>query len=581
VLPLVSPPVSQPYALVRRVSFKSVVVMEHRGVLVAIAGRRDGVRVYALEEVKRAVEWRMEMELRRERDRQRRENVKKASLRLTDAHQEPSELSGKVRRQSTSTPPPGDSDRTRTGVLRKSSQGHLPSPPTPPPVPPVPLIPRSATASMPRKHPQNPTIEIPQIPTTVPLGQPPPYVSRSDADPPSPSFVPLRDFTANPLAPPSHRHPSSSPVDEDIKADWQSSDDEAIDVVAAGTSGEHLDERTSSTGRPSVTARPPIMAQPLPPRSTGPRRSRPSNLDLTLARTGNVPAPEPSPAPTMLTLRQALCPSPGGETASPAPGEMDEDEEEEEGDAPITLAQMLLESRIPGLPPVGTVQPQEPILLSPQPDRQESPSLTPVQSRANSVGQSSTRTRRRRRWSVMISSPSEEQPAEPSPAPSTAPPVQSTTRFTRSHSFRDRSTPNLTTRSPTDSNHQPTASVPDFNTIIMPSQTPSRSSRFFPRIFSNAFHGRRSDERSPPPVQTASETEGTRSMIGPPPLPPPKLEYVKLPGTKGALMIKAVETAKKRLVYFLPEQHLLNFPKLPRHTLRRLGREGRTVRRNI
>jgi hypothetical protein len=31
-----------------------------------------------------------------------------------------------------------------------------------------------------------------------------------------------------------------------------------------------------------------------------------------------------------------------------------------------------------------------------------------------------------------------------------------------------------------------------------------------------------------------------------PHVPPPKLEYVKLPGTKGALMVKAVETAKKR-----------------------------------
>jgi hypothetical protein len=28
--------------------------------------------------------------------------------------------------------------------------------------------------------------------------------------------------------------------------------------------------------------------------------------------------------------------------------------------------------------------------------------------------------------------------------------------------------------------------------------------------------------------------------------PPPKLEYVKLPGTKSALIVKAVETAKKR-----------------------------------
>jgi hypothetical protein len=33
-------------------------------------------------------------------------------------------------------------------------------------------------------------------------------------------------------------------------------------------------------------------------------------------------------------------------------------------------------------------------------------------------------------------------------------------------------------------------------------------------------------------------------------MPPPKLEYVKLPGTKGALTIKSVETAKKRCVLY-------------------------------
>ena len=36
--------------------------MEERGVLVAIAGRRVGVRVYALGEVRRAVEWRIDVE---------------------------------------------------------------------------------------------------------------------------------------------------------------------------------------------------------------------------------------------------------------------------------------------------------------------------------------------------------------------------------------------------------------------------------------------------------------------------------------------------------------------------------------
>ena len=46
--------------------------MEHRGVLVAISGRRDGVRVYALDEIKKAVEWRLDVEIRREREKQRR-----------------------------------------------------------------------------------------------------------------------------------------------------------------------------------------------------------------------------------------------------------------------------------------------------------------------------------------------------------------------------------------------------------------------------------------------------------------------------------------------------------------------------
>lgn len=73
VLPLVGPPAPQAYALIRRVAFKSVVVMEERGVLVAIAGRREGVRVYALEEVRRAIEWRMDVEVQRETEKARKE----------------------------------------------------------------------------------------------------------------------------------------------------------------------------------------------------------------------------------------------------------------------------------------------------------------------------------------------------------------------------------------------------------------------------------------------------------------------------------------------------------------------------
>ncbi|KAG8863617.1 hypothetical protein FRB97_005247, partial [Tulasnella sp. 331] len=69
VLPLTSPPTAHPCALIRRVAFKSVVVMEARGILVAIAGRREAVRVYALDEVRKAVEWRLQVEVEREREK--------------------------------------------------------------------------------------------------------------------------------------------------------------------------------------------------------------------------------------------------------------------------------------------------------------------------------------------------------------------------------------------------------------------------------------------------------------------------------------------------------------------------------
>jgi len=52
-------------------------------------------------------------------------------------------------------------------------------------------------------------------------------------------------------------------------------------------------------------------------------------------------------------------------------------------------------------------------------------------------------------------------------------------------------------------------------------------------------------------VKTSETADIGRRATGTPTVghtAPPKLEYVKLPGTKGALMVKAVETAKKRYV---------------------------------
>ncbi|KAF8912815.1 hypothetical protein CPB84DRAFT_1759576 [Gymnopilus junonius] len=546
--------------------------MEQRGVLVAIAGRRDGVRVYALEEVKKAIEWRIDVEVRRERDRTRRENVKKIALRSIEPP-DVRDSADKLRKTSLSTPPPGDSDRIRTNLLRKSSHNPLPTPP------PVPLIPRSATSAIPKTRP-NPTISIPTAPP-APSGQPPPYTSPSETlIPPSirntPSYVSLRSTArtasvSNVLAAAPNRTAEPSRSQDDSKADWaESSDEEAIDIVAAGSSGSHLDERTSATLSTSRVAAPPslqpglVQQLPVPP-SRNPsapfRRNRPSNLDLSLARSSTIPPPEPSPAPTLINLRQALTqmPSPPtDENTHPETPFAADDDDEEDVEGHISLAQALLESRIPDLPPLGTTRPQEPILLASANaavarSASEEPSSPTA---ANSIGRSST-NRRRRRWSIMISSPSEvaNDTSLASNGPMTAP---STTpnRFTRSQSFRSISSHTPIPRSATDS-MLPNASSTTLpaTTILesLPSAPPhsSRSSRFIPRIISNALHGRRGERSPAPPASPVEVGEGTRWTPGSHQSPPPKLEYVKLPGTKGAILVKAVETAKKSFLAIL------------------------------
>ncbi len=581
VLPLISPPVSQPYPLVRRVNFKSVVVMEQRGVLVAIAGRRDGVRVYALEEVKKAIEWRIEVETKRERDRSRKENVKKPTFRTFDLL-DSRDSTEKMRKASLSTPPPGDTDRTRSSVLRKSSMNALPVPEPPPPVP---LIPRSATSHIPKKRAKTPTVQIPANPPG-PSGHPPPY-----ATPPEnsvarlqrrPSFVSLRSrrgSVSNVLAAASgHRATNSSrPEGDDSKADWaESSDEEAIDVVAA--SGSHLDERTSATLSPNLSVTSPqlptiVQAVPPVPRTntttTLPRRNRPSNLDLTLSRSTSIPPPEPSPAPTLLTLRQSLIqpPETGDEVAHSDAPLFEADDDDDEVDGHISLAQALLESRLPDLPPAGTTRPQEPILITPSNSVTSNGPASSILTDAASIGRSSgsisgatntSAVRRRRRWSIMISSPTELDQNLPENQPSTAPATSLTNRFARSHSFRSIASQATTLRSATNpvtpgseitlTAGTARASVPD----LMPSTTPtsSRSLRFLPRIISNALHRRKSTDRlSSRHPSLVDVSEGNRWAPGLQQTPPPKLEYVKLPGTKGAILIKAVETAKKRCGY--------------------------------
>jgi hypothetical protein len=522
VFPLVSPPAPQPYALVRRVSFKSVLVMEQRGVLVAIAGRRDGVRVYALQEVKKAIEWRIDAEIKREREKHRRETVKKAAVRLNDSQ----DFSDKFRKASMSTPPPGESDHVRANLLRKSSHHVLPVPVVPPPAP---LIPRSATPRTPRKR-KSSSMQIP------PSGRPPPYTpSESNARPlqSRPSCVSLRSPIGNIF-----NSPEESRAQGDRKAEWvESSDDEAIDVVAA--SGSHLDERTSATlaSNCALTSTPIVTQAEMSTvrnltRSL--RTRRPSNLDLSLTRPNTIPASEPSPVPTLLSLRQALI--------QPTTPFMEVDDEEDV-DGHISLAQALIESRIPDLPPIGTRYPQEPILIVPSsvPRSATTDSLSLRTAHGHdSISRSSINSRHRRRWSIMISSPASETPHDhllPTPTrPLTASSLSD--RFARSPSRPSIGSPSTPPELP---------SLPSLSDLppIQPLR-PSRSSRFLPRIL-NAFHGRRSDERFPLPIQSTTESgEGLKWTNGTFQTPPPKLDYVKLPGTKGALLIKAVETAKKR-----------------------------------
>ncbi|KAG2023310.1 hypothetical protein CC2G_000978 [Coprinopsis cinerea AmutBmut pab1-1] len=586
VLPLSSPPAPQPYALVRRVSFKNVVVMEQRGVLVAIAGRRDGVRVYALEEVKKAIEWRIEVEIKRERDRLRRENVKKsATVRSIDAI-DLRELSEKPPRNFLSTPPPGETDTRRPNILRKSSHGSIPVP-VPTNVPPqLPLIPRPPVAR-PRQKPRSSSVQLPPTPPIAarhPSEDPPPYVQEEPASSqasllrPQPSAVSLRARTrGNSITNVLAGRPRSTSREPQSKVDWaESSEDEAIDIVAAGASGSQaLDERTSATlsasrasaGLPPVLAQPPVVHTRH--RSGTLRRNRPSNLDLSLALPAASMQPPPSPAPTLLSLRQALAQSAsldgdregGEEPTDPALGE---DDEGDETDGRISLAQALLESRLPELPPLGTTRPQEPILLATTNDRVESPPGSPVgnwngrNTQGTTDTSPSTSRRRRRRWSVLNinsnegDSPQADAQQIPNP-PLTAPATErSPHRFTRSHSFRsNRSQPASisTTPDPPSSAYPPSLSSQRTTTPV--TNLARSATRYFPRIISNAFHGRRSEERAALPAH-ASDSETTKpSVQSSNQAPPPKLEYVKLPGTKNALMIKAVETAKKSFLAIL------------------------------
>ncbi|KZP31200.1 hypothetical protein FIBSPDRAFT_916895 [Athelia psychrophila] len=570
VLPLISPPAPQPYALVRRVNFKSIVVMEQRGVLVAIAGRRDGVRVYALEEVKKAVEWRIDVEVRRERERMRRDESKKPISRsasnpaLPDPRNSSDKDKGSLFRPSTSTLliPGSTPSSIRSKATRRST-------------PPSPTTPKSVPTKRPKPPPQ---LSVPPFPqslsspqgTPEPIGRPPPY---TDADTNTSGSILSVARSRRPSGPSvlaGQGRAPTDPVDSKADDDWfegrGSSDEEAIDIVAAGASGSQaLDERTSgnqpSPNSHGIETTPITLGNAGRAHSIQPSRHRPANLDLTLTRANTIggltaaDAP-PSPVPSILSLRQALSELPAADVS---PAEVDDDDDEPSRDT-LSLAQMLMESRIPDLPPAGTRRDQTPIIIgesTPSSPRED------VSSRPSTVGRSDTR--RRRRWSVLEGFFNADPPPQATDRSTTAPPTpnlptraRSRSTLVRSRSSRQGSTSAQATPTPS----RPSSAgrslgnaIPPIPSMISttPSTTPSHS-RFISRIISNAFNSRRSEEQPQTlMLKNSDATEVGRKTQAPAAgqAPPPKLEYVKLPGTKGALMIKAVETNKKSFLAIL------------------------------
>jgi hypothetical protein len=606
VLPLTYPPVPQPYALIRRVSFKSVVVMEHRGVLVAIAGRRDGVRVYALEEIKKAVEWRIDVEVRREREKARREEGRKGSGARQERLQTNLELAGvlttvdglPVKTPATGLPPrrpdlPHKKSKTPPMSRQVSQGGQSDNFPD--------LPPAYSGSPRPRRESQS---------STVTVAQP----KRSRATSVSEALAaPVMDIP--PVPPLPHAR-----MEGEMKGDWVeqsiSQDDEAIDIVAAGASGSQaLDEWTSASARaPASISSATSVEVPAPSSSTRPRgatirrQSRPTELNLTDALPSadtEVPRPQPSPVPTLITLRQTL--SSSSQPAPPSNGRVptlrslsgiasqqylvpetpddDDDDDGNETPAPareqVSFAQMLMESRIPDLPPPGSRQPQQPILLTsshPVAGPDDYPS-SPRASESNSIVSRRSvpeSSRRRRRWSVLggIFPPLPPAPgsqdghtantlahaSRPPARQSTAPEQPQSVSLTR----RDTVTPASVLRRPSTARAgsgssrgtgggsravseqvraRASASVEVLGQETTPtasvlSSQPSRLSRFF----NSALHPRRSEDST----RAMSPRSDPLSPMPGTPAPAPKLEYVKLPGTKSALMIKSVETAKKR-----------------------------------
>ncbi|KAG8920198.1 hypothetical protein FRC00_010346, partial [Tulasnella sp. 408] len=304
VMPLNGSLPPQPYALIRRVAFKSVLVMEERGVLVAIAGRREGVRVYSLDEVRKAVEWRIHAEIDKERERQEGmggewEHVQKAFFGSTwpvqpeDGKEDSPISSGLPSKLSIDNPNDGPRLRGVSAPFVSTQPAHpeqeaVPSPrlrrsSLPPPSPPPPYLSLTPTAS-PSEPTSGQASNSAATPTasSQPTSQPSPYNKSPDslavpeeAAGPSrtrnPSISTVSPPTpAHTVVPPTNREEeeqanekgkgvdrTGGPLADDDKELERTvdSDDEALDPVAAGPSASAaLDERTSAMAAAAAAA---------------------------------------------------------------------------------------------------------------------------------------------------------------------------------------------------------------------------------------------------------------------------------------------------------------------------------------
>ncbi|KAG8708422.1 hypothetical protein FRC11_006497 [Ceratobasidium sp. 423] len=488
VLPLNAPPAPQPYALVRRVTFKSVIVMEERGVLVAIAGRRDGVRVYALEEVRRAVEWRLDIELRREAESARRSRSRGTPGVMPASNSAPSALA-----QPKPTGPPPSYSASVEQNLR-------------------PLVSRVSTTNL-AAAAASPRNRGGSLSSIVGLAQ--------------------------------------NGTQKSEWADLQASDEEVL-VAAGPEASAALDERTSASAQ---QAQPPVAAVASPPLQIGGAARR-----ATVGAEG---------AATLSSMRSALAHSRSNSQLLPrGPTTAQADAEPEMGADSVSFAEMLRESRMPPppVPPNTTQRRASVVMLQSQTHPVfQPPELDPVGEDTDPPPTPGDDVRPRR-WSfVAPSSASLPEPIASRPLAHTNPP--DTTQQER----RPNTVPALAPiplpstqsaippPSPRQGSHRSTRSHPIPNTRppTPPVSVPRR--RLFPKILS-AFGSKKL--RSKSRDRAASAGVGTSGGAGTSSnghveapaegaAAAPKLEYIKLPGTKGALMIKAVETPKKSFLAIL------------------------------